>query len=148
MNVCHAPQCANWHDDSQVPNDTLRKMPIGSLNSRMAHEFQKAFRWHMDTYDTAIVDLVKATGVTRDVVNKLKGRSEASTSVENAILIASFYGKTVNQFIQLQEVSAADRFHNLLELLPPEDQQTLEAQIHGLLAVRAQKSSQQHPPLA
>lgn len=144
MNVGHAVQCANWHASGQVPNDTLPSVPIGSLNRYMANEFKEALEWHMAEHDTKIVDLVKGCGVTRDVVNKIltPSRPTSSTAVENAILIAAFYGKTVNQFVSKQKVSDAERARNLFDLLDPEDVAILESQIQSLLALRARQRAE------
>ena len=107
----------------------------------MALAFQNALGWHMLKHDTRIVDLVKETGVSRDVINKLLGRKMASTTVENAILIAAYYGKTVNQFIDCSEITPADKAQNVFELLPPADQQLLHAQMLGILRARGAKAS-------
>jgi len=141
VNVVHSEYCANWHATTQVPNDTLTKNSFGPFNRAMALAFQKALGWHMLRHETKIVDLVKNTGVSRDVINKLLGRKTASTSVENAILIAAFYGKTVNQFIDCRDVEPAGMAQNVFELLAPEDQQMLHAQILGILRSRGAQAS-------
>lgn len=70
--------------------------------------FQASLAAHMAQHGTAIVDLAKATGISRDAINKIKGRAGASTSVENAVLIAGFYGQTVNAFMDpTQDAGAA-----------------------------------------
>lgn len=107
----------------------------------MALAFQQALAWHMLKHDTKIVDLVKNTGVSRDVLNKLLGRKTASTSVENAILIAAYYGKTVNQFMDCSDITPADQAQNVFELLPPEDQRLLHAQMLGILRARGSQAS-------
>lgn len=94
----------------------------------------------MERHGTRIVDLVNGTGVSRDVVNKILGRSSASTSVDSAILIAAFYGKSVNQFVSKQDVSDIEKVTTLFELMQPEDLHMLEAQIQGILAQRARQS--------
>lgn len=139
MNVGHAGSSANWHDKGQVPIDTLKPVPFGTLNFRMANDFRNALLWHMEQHQTPIVELVNRTGVSRDVINKLKAREDASTTVENAMLIAAFYGKTVNQFILRQEVDHKARIQNLFDLLLPEEAQLLEAQIQGVLSQRVRK---------
>ena len=103
----------------------------------MADDFRSALIWHMDQDDTKIVDLVRQTGVSRDVINKVLRRENSTTSVENAMLIAAFYGKSVNQFVARSEVRPSDRLRNLLDLLRPEEQRLLEAQMRGLVAQRA-----------
>lgn len=105
----------------------------------MAHDFRHALVWHMDREGTSISDLVSATGVSRDVINKLRARPESSTTVENAMLIAAYYGKTVNQFISLETTNSDDAAKTLIGLLTPEERRLLEAQMRGLLAARAEK---------
>lgn len=133
----HAKECAIRHTETQVPNDTLRKMPIGTLSDDMADDFRTALIWHMDQDNTKIADLVRETGVSRDVINKLIGRDNSSTSAENAMLIAAYYGKTVNQFVARVPVDADDRLHTLYGLLRPEERRLLEAQMRGLVSQRA-----------
>lgn len=141
MNVVHGVECANWHAEMQVPNDALTKICVTRFKRLMAPAFQNALRWHMDRHGTKIVDLVKATGVSRDVVNKLLGRALASTSVENALLIAAYYGKTVNQFVDCEDVTPQDQAQAVFDLLSPEDQQMLHAQMLGILRARGKPAT-------
>lgn len=131
--ILHRQECAIRHTGKQVPNDTLREMPNGILSEAMSDEFRTALVWHMEEFNTKIVDLVTETGVSRDVINKLISRPESSTSAENAMLIAAYYGKTVNQFVSRTPVDSVIRMQNLFDLLKPEERQLLEAQIRGLL---------------
>lgn len=110
------------------------------LSRTMADDFRRALIWHMDKHRTSIADLVRATEVSRDVINKLRAREGSSTTVENAMLIAAFYGKTVNDFVALREVDSAERFAALLALLRPEERRLLEAQIRGLLHERGESA--------
>lgn len=117
-------------------------MPIGILSGDMAFEFQAALAWHMKRHETKIVDLVKGTGVSRDVINKLLGRNNASTNVENAVLIAAYYGKTVNQFLLRQDVEPSTQLANLFDMLPPSDVPLVQAQILGIIRMRGERQSQ------
>lgn len=137
MQMIHAEECAKRHLCRQVPTDTLRKMPAGTLSADMEAAFRDALMWHMERHDTKIADLVRETGVSRDVVNKLRARPESSTDVENAILIAAYYGKTVNEFITKKEATEVSRTQALLDLLSPEEHRLLQSQIRGLLRERA-----------
>lgn len=134
--VVHDKQCAKWHISSQVPNDTLNQKRPRGLSPHMADDFRNALLWHMEKHGTLISELVSATGVSRDVINKLRARPGSSTTVENAMLIASYYGKTVNQFISLAETNSTDAANALIELLTPEERRLLEAQMRGLIAAR------------
>ncbi len=136
MILAHSIRSANWHTCNQVPNDTLPEMPIGSLSSAMADDFRSALLWHMEQHGTTTAELVAKTGVSRDVINKLKSRTNSSTTVENGMLIAAFYGKTLNDFVSREESSSSSRLMALFSLLEPGERQLLEAQIRGLLAQR------------
>lgn len=99
----------------------------------MAYEFRKAFVEAFDRHDTKIADIVKATGVSRDVINKLLARENSSTTAENAILIAAYYGSTVNQFITGADPSQEDRLAALFGLLSEEEKRLVESQLRGLV---------------
>jgi hypothetical protein len=99
----------------------------------MSGEFRDALLWHMERHETTITDLVDGAGVSRDVINKLKAREDSSTTVENGVRIAAYYGKTVNEFLARREVTHQDKLATLLDLLPPEAQRLLAAQVEGLL---------------
>ena len=105
----------------------------------MIGDFRHALLRHMEEHGTAISDLVAATGVSRDVINKLKAREKSSTTVENGMLIAAFYGKTVNQFVSMQETTEADIIASLFGMLEPRERQLLAKQMRDHLAARAQK---------
>ncbi|SDJ21903.1 hypothetical protein [Salipiger marinus] len=132
--LVHAQQCAFWHINLQEPNDTLPNVPLGPLSSLMADDFRSAFLWHIEKHKTTTAQLTAGTGVSRDVINKLKARDGASTTVENGMLIAAYYGKTVNEFVNLEESTSSSRLSALFSLLRPEEQRLLEAQIRGLIA--------------
>lgn len=135
----HARDCAKRHGPTQaisVPNATLNGTPIGSLNHGMASDFRNALLWHMDKHDTKIAELVKATGISRDVINKLRSRENSSTTAENALLISAYYGKSLEQFIRCEDLSNESVLAALADLLRPEEAAMLEAQMRGILAAR------------
>lgn len=106
----------------------------------MPEQFRRALLWHMDRHETNIADLSEATGVSRDVIKKVRSREGATTTAENAMLIASFYGKTLNDFVAMRESDEVSQTLALLELLDPEEQRIFRAQIRGVLASRGPKS--------
>lgn len=140
MNTSHAKQSAKRITTRQVPNDALREVPINTLSRGMSNDFRRALLWHMERHGTTIHEIVEATGVSRNVLNKLKGRENSSTSVENGMLIAAFYGKTLNEFIAKQTPTDASRLRALFELLQPAERQLLESQIRGIVGERAHQS--------
>lgn len=136
MQLIHDRKRAKRYTYSQVPNDTLRDMPFGTLSAGMKNNFRTAFIWHLEKHGTKIADLVRETGVSRDVINKLKHREPSSTTAENALLIAAYYGKTVNEFMACQEADEISRTRALLDLLSPEEHRLLQSQIRGLVQGR------------
>ncbi|MEP0190051.1 MAG: hypothetical protein ABJE00_06510 [Erythrobacter sp.] len=124
-----------------MPIATLRDMPFGSLNHYMDRDFRTALEWHMDRDGTTIADLSRKTGVSRDIINKLLGRGrevkkKSSTAVENAILIAAYYGKTVEQFINMDEGASVSRLRSLAEMLSSDEAELLEIQARAILQRR------------
>lgn len=103
----------------------------------MKEDFREAFLWHLENGEASLAQIARETGVSRDVLKKLSTRPGASTTVENAVLIAAFFGKTINQFIRRESIDPRQSAQNLFELLGPEDSQAVVAQIRGLLAMRA-----------
>lgn len=105
----------------------------------MATSFRNALVWHLARHNTKIADLVRRTGVSRDVINKLKKREESSTTPENALLIAAYYGKTLEQFIRCDDDKADRPLLALVDLLTPDEEALLAAQVRGLISERGQR---------
>lgn len=136
MSSVHGRQCAKRHNKDQVPFGLLRETSNIGLTSIMGKSFRLALLWHMQRHDTKISDLVRVTGISRDVINKLLSRENSTTAVENALLISAFYGKTVETFIAKSDLSASERMDALAELLSPDELRLIEAQIQGILQSR------------
>ncbi len=124
-------------------------MPIGTLRSSAYRhvandvsvtiqtatmgDFRDAFLWHVEKHGTSFAELVAATGVSRDILNKLKARPASSTNVEAGIAIARFYGKTVEQFMRREPSDREREFARLYAELTPQERQLLVAQMRGIL---------------
>jgi len=102
----------------------------------MSESFREALLWHMEKEATTITDLVAGTGVSRDVVNKLRAREGSTTTVENALMIAAFYGKTVNQFVNREPAPQEDIIQALIGLLSDAETRELATQIRSILSDR------------
>ena len=135
----HTLLSAERHDKSQVPFNLLNENGTNDLPKCMASDFRTALLWHMDKNETRMTDIVRATGVSNDVLKKLRTRENYSTTVENGLLIAAFYGKTVNQFVALEETSENDVISALVSMMQPEEKQLLADKIRQILSGRAQK---------
>ena len=99
-------------------------------------QFRHAFIWHLEHHGTSLAELVDGTGVSRDILNKLKARPDSSTNVEAAVKIAGFYGKTVEQFMRCEPSGREQEFASLLGKLSPQERALLLAQMRGILQAR------------
>ncbi len=98
--------------------------------------FRDALLWHMTQHSTTIAALAKGTGVSSDVIKKVRSRENASAKAEDAWRIASFYGKDLEAFIRCEAPLDDQAFRSLLALLTPQEKKLLEAQMRAMLQVR------------
>lgn len=144
MNVMlHDPNSAKRHHEKQVPIDLLRKVPIGALIRDMTaisrNTFRDALVWHMARTGVSIGELSAGTGVTPDTIKKLRSRPDASTVIVNAVLISSYFGLSIERFMQMDDGAEESTLHELSELLFPDERRMVEAQVRGLLRERGSK---------
>lgn len=139
MKVLHEPLCAKKHISGQVLIATLIDAEATALLPAMEGSFRDALVWHLDRFETRTVDLCRATGVSRDVINKLIRGESRSTAAENALLIAAFYGKSLEEFIRCDEDHSPRTLASLADLLTPAEARLLEAQVRGILAQRGSR---------
>lgn len=68
--------------------------------------FSEALKWHLEHEGGSPSKIAQASGVTRNVLNKLKQGYITTTTAENARKIAECYGKTVEQFLDCLPLDA------------------------------------------
>lgn len=105
----------------------------------MQTAFRSALIWHMQQHGTRVVDLEKGSGVTRGVINKLIRQENGTTGVENAMRIAAYYGKTVEDFVRMQASAPDHPLVALAALLHPDEERLIEAQVRGILTSRGRR---------
>lgn len=93
----------------------------------------------MDQAKVSTPDLSKATGVSVDTIKKLRSREEASTTMVNGILIAHYFGKSIEDFIAMRPGTEENRLRELSDLLLPDEQRLVEAQVMGILQARGKQ---------
>ncbi len=86
-------------------------------------------------------ELAKGSGVSLDVIKKLRlgERPNSSTTPENALKIAAYFGLTLEAFMKTGETEPGSALADLAQLLTPQEEKLLAAQIRGLLAARGQQ---------
>lgn len=72
-------------------SNTAQIVPEGSFRAGLLAEMART--------GASIAEIVDATGVSRDVINKLIAREGSSTTAERALLIAAFFDKSVGEMI-------------------------------------------------
>lgn len=100
----------------------------------MDTRFREAFIEHVRQHGAKVAVLERSTGVPRSIINKLLRRENKTTSVEHAIALAGFFGKTVDQFIQGSEPDIKSSVTSLLTFLSDDELGMLRDQIKGLTA--------------
>lgn len=99
-------------------------------------DFRDALLWHMTQHQTTIAALAKGSGVSADVIKKVRSREGASAKAEDAWRIAAYFGKELPQFIKCEAVPDDQEFRSLLGLLNPQEKKLLGAQMRAMLQVR------------
>lgn len=105
----------------------------------MAKTFREALLWHMQRAGIGPAKLAQETGVSLDVIKKLRTHAIETTAVENAILIAAYFGLSLEAFMRAGEDQRGQALSELAALLTPEEARLLEAQLRGLLASRGRR---------
>ncbi|MFU1479216.1 adenosylcobalamin-dependent ribonucleoside-diphosphate reductase [Roseovarius sp. C7] len=80
------------------PNDVTGSVLSVEAPAKSVLSIGDALERAMEATGKTIAEVVKASGVSRDVVNKLLKREGASTSAENAIKLAKVFGQSVEEF--------------------------------------------------
>lgn len=135
----HARHRADKHRSCQVPIGLLNSARIGTMQRGMAKTFREALLWHMQRAGIGPAKLAQETGVSLDVIKKLRTHAIETTAVENAILIAAYFGLSLEAFMRAGEDQRGQALSELAALLTPEEARLLEAQLRGLLASRGRR---------
>lgn len=103
---------------------------------QMPKTFREALMSHLEKTPYTVAELSRASGVTQDVIKKLKSRENASTTVENGISIANYFGKSLNAFMATTEPDEASELSDLFAQLTEEESKMVKAQLRGLITAR------------
>ncbi len=135
----HAPSGNNCNPLAQGKIVLMQDPVKLAYTSAVADTFNTALLWHMDRHGTGVAELSRATGVSLGAIKQMRARPDSSTSAENAVAIARFYGKSVSDFIECVEAQAENELARMLDLLTPEERAILAALVRGMLASPAKR---------
>jgi plasmid maintenance system antidote protein VapI len=101
----------------------------------------ETFREHliamMDASGTSAGELSRQTGVSKPLIDKLRQRKAITTNVNDAMRIAQYFGKTVEEFLGVGNRQAKiDRLTGLIAQLDEDQARSMEAQIAAVLSLK------------
>jgi len=99
-------------------------------------QFRESFIHHLAASGLKVSQVAAATGVSDQQLHKLKQRRAGTTNVEDAVKIARFFGKTLEEFLDEPENVQVSDVLALLNRLSEDEKAILVAQIEGLVASR------------
>lgn len=107
----------------------------------MRELFRESFIRHVQAYGVSIPEVARATGVSKHMLHALHQRKTVVPNVHDATLVAKFFGKTIEEFMEIPGAGKVqDRLPSLISQLDPSEREVLEAQIDVLLRRRKAKS--------
>ena len=100
----------------------------------MTRSFRTALLDALERTETTMAELSRATGVSEEQIKKIKQRENASTNVDDAVLIAHYFGMTLDEFIEDRTAAARVESVELYMQLTPQERDLLAAAASGLRA--------------
>lgn len=106
----------------------------------MSVSFRESFLAHLDASGISVTDVAKGAGVSREALYKLKQRRVESTNAEDAVKVARFFGKSLEEFMGRPPDPRIAEIMGLFCSLSQTEQGFLRAQIEALAARRGRGS--------
>ena len=123
-----------------MANAPVAKNPAAGILAVMQKLPRTAFREALISAiartDVSVADISRSTGVSKDQLHKLVQRRVDSTNVADAVRIATFFGQSIEEFLEVPQDSELERVRAMVALLTPDQLVMFEAQLSGLLAAR------------
>ena len=101
--------------------------------------FREALVWHLENYPQKISEIEAETGVSRDQLYRVKTGKSASTNADDALKVARFYGKTLEEFVCPSATEAS--VHSLWSRLTEEERTSLVLQMRWMVERREQAAT-------
>lgn len=102
----------------------------------MDKKFREAFLDKVEQENLKIAVIARDAGVSKDMLNKFKQGRTQSINVDDAILVARYFGQTVNEFIGEDRPTLDDQLAQRLAKLSEKERQILIASLEAILASR------------
>ena len=99
--------------------------------------FREALIARMDLTGVTAAELARRTGIAKSQIDKLRQRKVDATNIYDAILIARFFGQSVEDFIGMhRRAEVQDQLKDLIMMLSPEVRAIVVVQIRAIVAMR------------
>lgn len=102
----------------------------------MAKPFREAFIEAVEGSGVSVAEVALKSGVSKEQLNKLKQRPGAKTNVDDAIKVAGYFGKTLDQFLEDDEALIRSEIVDLYNQLTDQERQMILGAAKGALASR------------
>lgn len=99
----------------------------------MSLTFREALLIALEDSGKSIPDVARGSGVSKDQLYKVKQRDTASTNLEDAVRVAEYFGKTIDEFLSSPEGSSPHRVSEIYSRLSEEKRLRLEGFAEALL---------------
>ncbi|WP_457650852.1 hypothetical protein [Profundibacter sp.] len=111
----------------------------------MHKNFRDAFIEHLDRTGAKVTDISTATGVNKDSLYALKRGTTMNMNVRDAILVAEFFDKTVEEFMGVERGALRDSLIDQIAQLSDSERQIFEASLKAVLAARDRDGEAKEP---
>lgn len=106
----------------------------------LEHEkFRESLIAHMERHGIGASELARKTGVPKTTLDKLVQRRVSRTNYFDAMRLARYFGKTLEEFVDGKPDDDNTKLKMLIESLYTDEKAIVEAQIEGIVARRGRK---------
>ena len=102
----------------------------------MRKNFREAFIEHLERTGAKVTEVAAATGLNKDSLYALKRGTTMNMNVKDAILVAQFFGETVEEFMGIGPRALRDTLIDQISQLTDSERQIFEASLKAVLAAR------------
>ncbi len=111
----------------------------------MAQTFRDAFLEHIDSKENTVASIARSAKVSKDMLDKFRQGRTQSINVDDAIKVANYFGKNVDEFVDQARARLDDEFSRLASRLTPTERELLAQSIKAFLAARDQTQPEPAP---
>lgn len=98
--------------------------------------FRDGFNALVDASGISVAEISRQTGVPKSLIDKLRQERAQAPNVYDALRLAAFFGKTVEEVAGSRVDIGTDEMLGLLGRLKPDERELVRAQLEGLFARR------------